>query len=272
MRTERTTQTQAGLPTPIPSLILEIEKRLKAEIEAIHKQTQLAEEASARWSGTSVRSEITSGTYALRETVRSVAAWTIKMSERLLSKPGAPAKCDAEPWLQAHLVDDDKCIAFSPTELWEYLRDSYAPERVEEEARARAAEAIHDAFQLWRSDEVKRVGGRVRIDINMYSEKRFGSNERRYSYNAQEQFRHLVQAIEVFASTQSINLSAYDLIGLGEHLNRTVSYDFSFSSGDRHDLYGGISVTAFNSGLKVFLPMEVANHLNVFITLYRKPR
>lgn len=258
--------------TPVPDLILDIEVRLKEEIQALQLQKRQAQDASARWAGTPVRSAVTADNYAVRNTVRSVAEWTVLAAERLLSKPGAPAKCDAAGWLDARFqnLDEDSCADFSPTELWRHLSDTYAPERIEHEARARAAKTLHNCLQLWRSDEVKRVGGRVRLDLSISSELRYGSKERHYNHYAETRFNGCKEAMEVFASAQGINLAGYDLMGLATHLQQVLRYDFSFSSGDRKDFHGGMSVCCFNTGLKIYLPIEVANQLNAFLTLYRE--
>lgn len=270
----------------IPSSILDLDRALRDEFAQLAHLREQAAGASSRWEGTTVSTVVSAPEHDVApKLVRQVIREVVRLAESSLSQPGAPLRCNVDDWVQTHFRDpedrarrrafhDDDWRAataapweeFRPADLWRHIVSAYAPDRIIQEARRRAAERIIRVFWLRSSDEIRRQGSRIELVIRRWSEKEWSGTARKYPSRGDRDLQALREAMEVFHAASGIDTSTVDLCGLADFLASTEAYDFRFHSRDRQDFRGALSAVLFNNEIKVYLPDHVAGALNMFLS------
>ena len=222
--------------------------------------------------------------YAEKTVVDAFVAETVAAAEKELSRPGMPVRCDVADWCKEHLdadafrrrgrsyeeVHEASTAAyrgFRPSILWEHIKDSYSPQRLQQETWERAACNLVEAFDLRQQSEIKRVSGRIELDIRMWSEPTFSDPSlRSYSTSSAMQFTPLPEAVQVLASSSGLDLERYDLQGFAASLADITRCSHKFRSRDRADFNGALSVVYFQNAIKVYLPEPVAAAINMSVS------
>jgi len=275
-----------GDAASVPIAILNLERRMLDEIEAIGQARILAKSSADRWAGMYVKEFITVCDDAIPRLSREMMRLTVQKAEDLLSRPGAPLVCDESAWIDEHFDAKDASIrrsnnyeawteqrealwsGFRPTVLWQHISAKYDPDRVVNEARERAALTIVKTFGLYAQADIKRVSGRIELTISRNSERVYNSTLRRYSYSNYSDMAKLSSALDVFAVSAGLDQSNVRISALGRALLEAERHDFQFTSRDRLDFDGPLSIVFFNSEIKVYLSPEVGQALNVFLSMY----
>lgn len=269
----------------VPPDIARVEALLAEELEALARVEQLDRERTVRWAGIGASCDYVSVRHDAVELIVGAAIQaTISAATRLLSKPGAPAQLDIEPYRDEHIGErgrrrgyeaeiaeyQQRLRAFSPAHLWRYLSDRYSPARVQEEARERASITIINALDLHRTESIKHVSGRVEVSVHMWSEAdHFQKGMRRYSCSATGQFAKLHEAFDTLVS--ALDIQGEDRTGallMAQDLEHLTSSNNKFTSRDRDDYPGGLSVVKFNEAIKLYLPAALAQSINVFVSMH----
>lgn len=215
--------------------------------------------------------------------VRNLAGIVARIAADRLSRRGARLDIDLDEHLSSYREAErairDRCRrdhgisvdqmmgeieavwrAFSPLAFWQLLADVHSPESVSAQAFHRAARCLAETFELARRPQPRVVGGRIELEIAIRAERQCQRLSLRYET---QRLHALAEAFETFA------LACYpdqpsELPGVGHALARTSCVGMR----ERIALGGGVDAVVFLTSIKLYLPPDVAAHLNQFVTMH----
>lgn len=292
-------------PSHVPQSILELDKIYFAHFDALHEAQVALDSIRNRLCGAMdydherIETDVELRDF-LDEDIERYVRRVRSIAKEELSEPLAPFEADNIKILEAELrqvsevhrqVYDRKpqdvveaaraaCAACSPVKVWQALKKHHDPA-----AQNRVAAMIHAnalgrelAPHLYRSGygyrpeapkEMKIVKGRAEVCLWVHTEKRWSGRGRRFANDST--VRTFAKAMD-FALQQGNPGSAFtcgrNLLAL---CNAYQASQRELISRERINLQDGVDIVAGFEQFKLYLPLDIASSLNLFIAEYGNP-
>lgn len=167
-----------------------------------------------------------------------------------------------------HDLDERWYIDFDAVALWQYLEETYGGDAGKRLAWRQTADRLVSALELRRNSDVKMSGGKVIIEIRVWSEKAWSGSGMRLGSSTQQSVVRLFQSLTEFAEwagRASLARLCRQQASDWSHYQRPVV------SRERNELGDGCSYVTFHQKFEFRLSQQVAEQLQLFIAEFGPP-